>query len=123
VWASTGQGGCNASPLFTAVYGPSPFVFGSPDPAAVAVVIECIDAAIEAIARAAPAKVDGAVVQRELTQAARLARLGATRLLGAGDGGVDIGGLLDEQRACWRARARPGGLDDSLARLAVALGD
>jgi hypothetical protein len=122
LWGSTGQGGCNASPLFTAVYGPSPFVFGQPDPAAVAEVVERIDAAIDTIARAAPAALDGSVVQRELTQAARLARLGAVRLLGAGDGAVDMAGLLDEQRACWLARARPGGLEDSLARLGQALG-
>ena len=61
---------------------------------------------------------------RELAQALRLARLGALRL--ARRAGADtpddaalareLAAAIEEQRACWLVRARPGGLGDSVAR-------
>ena len=58
-------------------------------------------------------------------QAIRLARHGAYRLLReAGEERptdaelrLDLDDAIDEQAACWRVRAREGGLADSLARL------
>jgi hypothetical protein len=75
---------------------------------------------------AEPASSDGDVVLRELTQALRLSEF-AVRVLQAraSDGSFDaraaarmipeLDDLLEEQRACWLLRSRPGGLADSLA--------
>ena len=55
---------------------------------------------------------------------ARLARLGASRILAAAGGrpppGETLENLLEDQRACWLARSEPGGLEDSLARIRPA---
>ena len=72
---------------------------------------------------------DGALVVRELVQACALARQGAWRLLrragaSAPDASAlrdDLAARIDEQRACWLARSREGGLRDSLARLEAEL--
>ena len=75
-------------------------------------------------ARAKPQGFGGALVARELAQAAALARHGAFRLMHAclGEGpspdaacATSSAPLIEEQRACWLARSRPGGLADSLA--------
>jgi hypothetical protein len=66
---------------------------------------------------------------RELRQAIRLARHGAWRLLlthgCASPTDAELRRYLtegiEEQRACWLARSRPGGLADSLARLEATL--
>lgn len=70
---------------------------------------------------ARPAVADGAVLVRELVHAVELADFA----LGLLQGGYEptralhrLDDLLAEQRACWLLRARPGGLDDSLARFA-----
>ena len=78
-----------------------------------------------------PAGFGGAIVARELAQAAALARHGAFRLmhacLGEGPSAVqlsdDLAPLIPEQRECWLARSRPGGLADSIARLERALAE
>jgi hypothetical protein len=65
---------------------------------------------------------------RETAQAVAMARFavtllaagGVTRLgrAAAGDLLTRLDALLAEQRACWLLSARPGGLDDSIARFA-----
>ena len=79
---------------------------------------------------AEPASADGDVVLRELTQALRLSEF-AVRVLQAraSDGSFEataaarmlpeLEDLLEEQRACWLLRSRPGGLADSLAEFSV----
>jgi hypothetical protein len=81
--------------------------------------------AARGIERSEPACADGALVKRELLQAIRLARHGGWRL--ARDEGFvrpddaalrrDLAEAIEEQRACWLERSRPGGLADSVARL------
>jgi len=66
---------------------------------------------------------------RELQQAARLARHGAFRITRAAgfpcpsDAELrrDLAEAIAEQRACWLLRSRPGGLEDSVARLEATL--
>jgi hexosaminidase len=87
-----------------------------------------LSAAADALALARPAGADGEVAVRETTQAVALARF-AVALLAAGgmaqlapraaaDLLARLDALLVEQRACWLLSARPGGLDDSIARFA-----
>jgi len=84
-----------------------------------------IDQTRAELARATPRGFGGAIVARELSQAAGLARHGAFRLMHAclktgpspAELGRELGDLIAEQSECWRARSREGGLRDSLARL------
>lgn len=132
LYAGTGKLGLNGSPLFTElVPGGLLGALGNADAAGTGHVIEQLDAAIAVLARARPAAPDGALVVRELQQAARLARHGAFRIArGAGfpcpsDAELrrDLAEAIAEQRACWLLRSRPGGLADSLARLETTLAD
>jgi hexosaminidase len=126
----TGQVGFNASPLHAALLGSRMLLaMGPPDARRASEVAESIGAIEQDLARARPGCGDGAIAVRELTQALRLARIGAWRLArSAGAASPDPGalraelaGAIEEQRACWLARARPGGLVDSVARLERAL--
>jgi hypothetical protein len=130
LYAGTGKLGLNGSPLFTdLLQGGLLGALGTPDAAGVRRVIEVLGGTMDALGRAQPACADGAVVVRELVQAARLARHGAYRIARAG--GLpcppdtelrrDLGDAIAEQRACWELRARPGGLADSIARLDATL--
>jgi hypothetical protein len=128
--AGTGKLGLNGSPLFTElVRGGLLGALGDANLAGTRRVIEQLEATIAALARARPAAPDGALIVRELQQAARLARHGAFRIArGAGfpcpsDAELrrDLGEAIAEQRACWLLRSRPGGLADSLARLEETL--
>jgi hexosaminidase len=92
-------------------------------------VVERIEGAMAEIDAARPACADADVVRAELHQAARLARQGAWRLLAASGGpapppaelGADLAAAIAAQREVWLRRARPGGLDDSVARLEATL--
>lgn len=81
-----------------------------------------VDAGLGLLAASSPSARDGALLVRECTQAASLARHGLDEL-GARHGLLDapdaaraaaFEALAEEQRACWLARSRPGGLEDSL---------
>jgi hypothetical protein len=114
LYAGTGKTALNGSPLFTELV-PTGLLgsFGEANAAGTARVIE---------------QPDGALVCRELSQAARLARHGAWRIARAADLPrppdaelrADLREAIEEQGACWLARSRPGGLGDSLARLEKA---
>ena len=86
---------------------------------------------MDEIRAAEPQCADAELVTSELLQAARLARHGAWRLLARVDGGApdadalrtDLTEAISGQRAAWMARARPGGLPDSLARLEHTLAE
>jgi hypothetical protein len=64
-----------------------------------------------------------------LLQAAGLARIGAARLLARAGGpspdpdaiSAGLTAAISEQTACWLARSRPGGLEDSLVDLRATL--
>jgi hypothetical protein len=130
LYTGTGKIALNGSPLFTdLLQGGLLGSFGTPNAAGTQRVIETLDATLADLARSRPRCADGAVVVRELQQAARLARHGAFRIARAA--GLprppdhelrrDLGDAIAEQRACWALRARPGGLDDSIARLETTL--
>nr|WP_218886293.1 family 20 glycosylhydrolase [Kineococcus aurantiacus] len=117
----------NASPLCLVLREPDQLKpWAVPSPQALAAVHETLTGCLADLAAADPAAADGDVVVRELTQALRLSDL-AVRLFQAraDDGSFDaaaaprllteLEALLEEQRACWLLRSRPGGLADSLA--------
>ena len=128
--AQTGLVGFNASPLHAALLSSRLLLaMGKPDARAASAVAEAIDGLVDGVSRARPGCADGAIAVRELAQALRLAQLGAWRLARrAGASTPDdtalraqLAAAIEEQRACWLARARPGGLADSVARLERAL--
>jgi hexosaminidase len=122
-WARTGQRAVNGSPLSAGLFpGELHMVFGRPDPDRVREVVDEIETAVAELAAATPTVADGEVTVRELTQAARMARHGAWRLLGGAGPGTDamvadMAELIEGQTVTWLDRSRPGGLSDSLARL------
>lgn len=120
----------NASPLGRALMYPEQLAEGPvPSQPAVRAALEELAECLEQLRGAEPACADGDVVVREVSQALRLSAF-AARLLLARSSGIEITPalgrrllreleeLLAEQRACWLLRSRPGGLDDSIARLA-----
>jgi hypothetical protein len=126
----TGQRGFNASPLHKALLeGGLLGAFGETDEAGTWGVIESLGDALRRLSDARAVCSDAAISTRELGAAIRLARHGAWRLLrGSGLSApgdhelrLDLAQAIEEQRACWLARARPGGLTDSLARLEKTL--
>lgn len=129
-WSRTGRSAFNGSPLQAALcVAQLHFAFGRSDPAAVESTLEAIDDAILALGRARPTCVDAEVVVRELTLAAQMARHGAVRMLARAGAEVptdnelrdELTDLIDEYRAVWVERSRPGGLDDSVAHLEATL--
>ncbi len=118
----------NASPLFVALlHGGSVAGFPAISREALDRVDSVLSAALDDLDVAKPSSQDGDVAIREVRQAIRFARIGvevirrggvaqmtpteASRLLS----GLDA--VLEEQRATWLLRSRPGGLDDSLERM------
>lgn len=125
-YAGTGKRGLNASPLQTALLRRGLLAaLGEMDVRGTRRVLESLEGARERIDRAQPRCGDGELVRRELVQAIRLARHGARRLLREAGAAapsdaelrLDLSEAIEEQRQCWLARSRPGGLTDSLARL------
>jgi len=128
LYAETGIGSLNSSPLAMALlrpfkgYAPT---WGRTSRARLDAIVAEIERTRGELAGAKPEGFGGALVARELAQAAGLARHGAFRLMHAclGDGPApellhdDLEGLIAEQRECWLLRSREGGLDDSLRRL------
>ena len=116
----------NGTPFFHELvpsgFRPSP---DAPDPAAWARALAAIEEALSELDGALPRGGDGDLLLRETRQSAALARHGLRRIaLRHGMGGVEdappeevLPALVREQRACWLARSRPGGLDDSVERL------
>ena len=101
------------------------FEAGTADEAGIEEVLEQLREAEVRIQRSAPQCVDGDLVRRELVQAIHMARHGAWRIAqqagfsspGPQELERDLKSCIEGQRACWLARSRPGGLDDSIARI------
>ena len=129
-WRRTGRRGFNCSPLVPAL---APdlvqLVTGRPDVAKLVPLVEELDGALADIARSRPESADADLVRHELTTATRLARHGAWRMLltaggpapSTADLRADLAGSVDAYRESWLARARPGGLKDSVAHLEATL--
>jgi len=131
-YLGTGRSAFNGSPLFHALVGGGLLgSMGETDTVETRATLESLEAACAALERARPGCADGELVRLELSTATRLARHAAWRMLreaGAEAPGTDalrddLGQAIEEQRACWLARSRPGGLSDSLARLEKTLAD
>jgi hypothetical protein len=132
LYARTGIDTPNGSALQFALIRESalaPFQTGNADAKGLHDVLARLEDAEARVGRALPAGLDGELVRREITQAIRLARHGAFRIArGAGlpcpsDAELrdHLRACIEEQRVCWLARSRPGGLEDSIARLTPAL--
>jgi hypothetical protein len=125
----TGLETWNASALFDGLLPGRCLVAGELDVAATSELAERLGGWAEDLSAARPACADGSLCVRELVQALRLAQQGAWRLLRrAGAPCPEEAALrrgladrIEEQRACWLARSREGGLRDSLARLEAEL--
>jgi hypothetical protein len=93
--------------------------------------LQAIDDAVAALPNAASTRPDAALLAREFTFVARTLRHACYRgllVLGAGEKGhVALGGelreIINEHRKVWRARNRPGGLAESVARFEKARKD
>lgn len=125
VYGRTGVVQPNGSALHDALAGGGLGGFGAPTEATIADVVATLDGADDELAAAVLTDPDGAITKRELRQAVALARHGAWRLarrheLATPDDEAlasDLAHLHEEQSACWDARSRPGGREDSLGRL------
>jgi hexosaminidase len=133
-YTESGLDALNASPLFLALLAPpgAPLrVWGETNRERLAWVHGALDDGLARLARARPELDDAALIARELAASARLARHGAWRLarelLGTGPApavaAADLEQAIEEQRAVWLERSRPGGLDDSVARLRARLAE
>jgi hexosaminidase len=116
----------NGSVLFAELFGNGDAPVVAPE--ALTEAERVLSAAADALAHARPAAADGDIAVRETAQAVALARFaislleagGVTRLTPAAATDLlnRLDALLVEQRACWLLSARPGGLDDSIAKFA-----
>jgi hypothetical protein len=121
LWRGTGQQSFNVSPLQAALLPHQlHLVVGEPDTAKVTELVDHIDELVTAIGRSEPTCVDGAIVRHELTNAAALARHGASRLLKRAQP-AELEDVMVDYESCWRQRSRPGGLPDSLYHLHLTL--
>jgi hypothetical protein len=122
----------NASPLHAALLGDARSrTWGEVDPSGLEALLAQVEDLATTVGSARPSCPDGTAVVRELRQALRLARHGAWRL--AREAGLaspapdalhrDLAEAIEEQRACWLASSRPGGLRDSTARLERTLSE
>jgi hypothetical protein len=99
--------------------------WGTTDPGGVAGVLEDLEAAARTVSSLQLDAAQGRAVRDELLAAIRLARHGVLRM--EQQAGLatrspaellsDLDGAIAAQRSAWLARARPGGLDDSIGRL------
>jgi hexosaminidase len=120
----------NSSQLFTVLHRGGALADGAwPAPSGIEAADAILAAAEQELAFADPASLDGDVVLRETRQAIAFARFGA-QILRLGEGAVAalpapdarrllvrFENLVAEHRSTWLLRSRPGGLDDSVARL------
>jgi len=126
VYDGTGLTPMNGSPLHAHLLGLAPpmppEIAGTCDAAGVRRTRDALGAALATIGASRP---KDPLLARESAQATRLAQLGLEAIAsGAGLEGHSVAErrhalreAIDEQRACWLLRSRPGGLADSLARL------
>ncbi|GAB3471166.1 family 20 glycosylhydrolase [Kineococcus endophyticus] len=130
VCAQLGAPLLNASPLCLVLREPDQLKpWAVPAPAALADVQAELLSCVQDLRSAEPAAADGDVVVREVTWALQLAEFAVRVFQARGQDGAfdavraprlltELEGLLEEHRACWALRSRPGGLPESLAAFA-----
>lgn len=114
----------NGSAVFGAVVEAGFPVLGEPDASGIAAALALLDRADDWFATAAFTG-RGAVIAEEMAAAVGLARIGLRRLavehgVGADAGAptaAEVDAAIAAQRAAWLRSSRPGGLDDSVARI------
>ncbi len=107
----------NASPIFTAMVDTGIPDLGPPDPDRVAAAGTVLSEATAMFADQPFGGDRAEVLAAEMLAACGLAQLGLRRLAGDPPGGRDLDAALAAQRQAWLGSSRPGGLDDSLAKL------
>lgn len=123
IWNTLGVPSLNSSPLFDVLMPQLHTIsdLTAIDQAAVEDAIRSIDTCIDQLRSATPNGVDSALIIRELTHIAATARFAANELRtnpgSPAERRTQLDALIEEQRACWLLRARPGGLDRSLTNL------
>jgi hypothetical protein len=134
VYKKVGIEPSNNSALFNILQTPLAKLTGYRDtvaPEALHQTLQAIEAAVADLPKAASRRPDAALLGRELAYAAHALRHACARLLLAYGSPVKDAGALDadlreivtEHRKVWRARNRPGGLADSVARYEKARKD
>jgi hexosaminidase len=130
VAARTGATAFNGSPIVPPLIADVPDLSdGRADVDALRAVVSDLQRARGDLDRARPRADDGDVVRAELDVAIGLARQGSLRLLERlGEPAVprheadaELAALIEDYRATWSARSRPGGLADSAGRLERAI--
>ena len=107
----------NASPIFTALVDTGIPDLSPPDGDRVIAARELVREAV-AVFEGQPCGIErGAVLANEMVAACGLAHLGLRRLAGDRPDERDLDAALGAQRDAWLGSSRPGGLDDSLAKL------
>lgn len=129
LYSQSGAAAFNGSPLFYPLVGKDTS-FGSdakPTAESIARVLAEIADIDRQIESSAPGCEDGELIVREMRQALRLTRIGA-KMLARNHGiqtndsaitGDEVTIALQEQRGCWLARSRPGGLEDSIKKIRI----
>ncbi len=107
----------NASPIFTALVDTGIPDLGPPDPHRVTTARKVVAEAGAAFADQPLGIERGEVLADEMAAACGLAQLGLRRLAGDEPDERDLATALGAQRDAWLGSSRPGGLDDSLAKL------
>jgi hexosaminidase len=127
VGESLGLTGLNGSPLCSAMAKGGFPVFGAPDAAGFAIVDRLLREAQDVVGESVGGT-RGDIVAAEMSAACRLAHLGLQRLAvehnipldgvaPAAPSDAEIESVVDAQRAAWLLSSRPGGLDDSIAKI------
>ncbi len=127
VGESIGLTGLNGSPLCSAMAKGGFPVFGAPDAAGFAIVDRLLREAQDVVGESVGGT-RGDIVAAEMSAACRLAHLGLQRLAvehnipldgvaPAAPSDAEIESVVDAQRAAWLLSSRPGGLDDSIAKI------
>lgn len=114
---SLGMMSPNSSPVFAVLADTTLRPSGDPDPRAIAGGLATVIEATGAFAAGPIGGDRGAVICAEMLAACALATLGLRRLAGDEPTADDFAAAADAQRAAWLMSSRPGGLDDSLAKL------
>ncbi len=112
-----GSTAANGSPIFSQLVATGLPTNGVADPTAVSGARQTLADAIAFLDAGPISGGRGAIMTAELLAACRLADAGLDRMVGADVSLIPSSELMEEFRAAWLGSSRPGGLDDSIAKL------